>query len=93
MACQPEQNVDCFKWLTVRKYASLSYICSAELSGTAVSFHDCSAMCEVLSTVETGGGILGGSTDIKEQINVLQTTEAVDNKCLTGEILYITCIP
>lgn len=46
-------------------------------------------MCKVLSTVETGGGILGGSRDIKEQINVLQTTEAVvrmDNKCLTGEI-------
>lgn len=46
-------------------------------------------MCKVLSTVETGGGILGASSDIKEQINVLQTTEAdvkVDNKCLTGEI-------
>ncbi len=46
-------------------------------------------MCKVLRTVETGGGILGASRDIKEQINVLQTTEAdvkVDNKCLTGEI-------
>lgn len=46
-------------------------------------------MCKVLRSVETAGGILGGSRDIKEQINVLQTTEAVvkvDNKCLTGEI-------
>lgn len=44
---------------------------------------------KVLSPVETRVGILGGSRDIKEQINVSQTTGAVvrmDNKCLTGEI-------
>jgi len=44
---------------------------------------------KVLTPVETGGGILGGSRDIKEQINVSQTTGAVvrmDNKCLTGEM-------